>query len=134
MKTFTTQYPQRIVKYTDSQYIIHINTKSHTANREDGQVEGFLSDSLFLDITELTTDKVIEKFIRDYINQSDEFALINAYYASILGINKNEEKESEYIQFLKTRENIKSDIKKIFEDNNEFIKNEKDSYFGKENN
>ena len=59
----------------------------------------------------LTSDNVIEEFVREKYSQSEEFTLINAYNASVSGIKKDDAKEQEYLSFLSWRESMKTQVK-----------------------
>lgn len=74
-------------------------------------VSGFECTEIQVRPTMLTSDNVIEEFVRDKYSQSDEFALINAYYTSVTGISKDDAKEQEYLSFLSWRESMKSQVK-----------------------
>lgn len=61
--------------------------------------------------TMLDPDHVIEQFVRERYSQSEEFALINSYNASVAGVAKDVEKEAEYLNFLTWRNSMKEQIK-----------------------
>ena len=74
-------------------------------------VSGFECTEIQVRPTMLTSDNVIEEFVREKYSQSDEFALINAYNTSVTGISKDDAKEQEYLSFLSWRESMKSQVK-----------------------
>ena len=59
----------------------------------------------------LNTDNVIEQFVRERYSQSEEFAMINAYNTSISGVLKDVDAETEYLNFLSWRSNMKEQVK-----------------------
>ena len=61
--------------------------------------------------TMLSTHYVIEQFVREKYSQSEEFSLINAYQASITGIEVDKVKEAEYLNFLAWRTSMKEQVK-----------------------
>lgn len=77
-------------------------------------VNGYECTQVNVPESEFTTDNLIEKFVREKYSQSEEFSLINAYNASISGIEKNEEKESEYQSFLTWRAAMKEQVKTLY--------------------
>lgn len=74
-------------------------------------VSGFECTEIQVRSTMLTRDNVIEEFVREKYSQSEEFALINAYNASISNIKKDDAKEQEYLSFLSWRESMKIQVK-----------------------
>lgn len=95
---------------------ICIDWKSVQEKIGDNNVNGFNCIQLNFRDTELTNDVAIERFVREKYSQSEEFALINAYQASTAGIAKDEEKETEYTNFLKWRESMKEQVKAAIAD------------------
>lgn len=64
-----------------------------------------------VDVSEPTADLAIEKFVRSKYSASEEFALINAYNASVSGVEKDADKEAEYLSFLAWLKAMKEDVK-----------------------
>ena len=82
----------------------------------DNTVNGFGCMQLNFRDTELANDVAIERFVREKYSQSEEFALINAYQASVTGIAKDAEKEQEYRDFLTWRESMRTQVKAALAD------------------
>ena len=74
-------------------------------------INGYECTRIYFRPTMLNTDNVIEQFVREKYSQSEEFALINSYNASVSGIAKDAEKEAEYLNFLTWRNNMKEQVK-----------------------
>ena len=74
-------------------------------------IDGYECTRIDFRPTMLNTDNVIEQFVREKYSQSEEFALINSYNASISGIAKDANKEAEYLDFLSWRNNMKEQVK-----------------------
>lgn len=63
--------------------------------------------------------KCVEILIREFITQSQEFDLINSYNKSTLGMLSEEETtkaKTDYFDYLQKLEEIKTNVKKDFED------------------
>lgn len=59
----------------------------------------------------LNTDNAIEQFVRERYSQNEEFAMINAYNTSVSGVLKDVDAETEYLNFLSWRNNMKEQVK-----------------------
>ena len=79
-----------------------------------------------VDIAEPSADLAIEKFVRSKYSASEEFALINAYNASISNVEKDADKEAEYVAFLTWRKAMKEDVKTAIAAYNESTTNEEE--------
>ena len=74
-------------------------------------IDGYECTRIDFRPTMLNTDNVIEQFVREKYSQSEEFALINSYNASVSGIAKDANKEAEYLDFLSWRNSMKEQVK-----------------------
>lgn len=123
MKAFNKQ-KINFEKLQNGEYAVHIDHFDMQVSRNGVLVNGYESDRLDFTLRQLNSDTIIEAFVREKLTLSQEFALINAYNASISGISVNLDKEKEYKDFLTWREKMKADVKKILEDNKKFIDSE----------
>lgn len=123
MKAFNKQ-KINFEKLQNGEYAVHIDHFDMQVSRNGVLVNGYESDRLDFTLRQLNSDTIIEAFVREKLTLSQEFALINAYNASISGISVNLDKEKEYKDFLTWREKMKVDVKKILEDNKKFIDSE----------
>lgn len=113
MKAFYRIKPQSVYLLPSGDAAVCIDWKEKTAQYPSGEVQGYECRRVDIPHSALTTDRAIEEFVRDRISLNDEFALINAYQASVGGIAKNEAKEQEYLEFLLWREDMKAQVKEI---------------------
>ena len=74
-------------------------------------IDGYECTRIDFRPTMLNTNNVIEQFVRERYSQSEEFALINSYNASVSGIAKDANKEAEYLDFLSWRNSMKEQVK-----------------------
>lgn len=81
------------------------------AQRGSITIDGYECTRIDFRPTMLNTDNVIEQFVREKYSQSEEFALINSYNASVSGIAKDADKEAEYLNFLSWRNSMKEQVK-----------------------
>jgi len=117
MKDFYTTKPSKnAFKVLGGEIAICIDWTDKTVPINGNNVIGFECTRIDFRDTELNSDDAIERFVREKYSQSEEFALVNAYQASITGIAKDEEKETEYTDFLKWRESMKEQVKAAIAD------------------
>ena len=88
-----------------------INWIEKTVDIKGRKIDGYECTQLNIPVKLLEPNYVIEKFVREFYSQSEEFALINAYQSSLLGIYKDSEKETEYCNFLEWRISMKKQVK-----------------------
>lgn len=105
--------PQSVYALPSGDVAVCIDWEQKTVEWPIGEVQGWQCRRVDISHASLSTDAAIEKLLRDRIALNDEFALINAYQASVNGIAKDEEKEQEYLDFLQWRENMKAQVKDI---------------------
>lgn len=86
-----------------------INWKEESITTDGVAIKMFSCERV--DVSVPDADLAIEKFVRSKYSESEEFALINAYNASISGVEKDAEKEAEYLTFLAWRKAMKEDVK-----------------------
>lgn len=55
---------------------------------------------------ELTKDACKHAILRSVLNESEEFALVNAYNSHLLGIEENEQAVAEYREYLTFRKDV----------------------------
>jgi len=112
MKAFYSTKPSsNAFKNMGGDISVCIDWNAKDVQRGTRTVNGFECTEIQVRGTMLTSDNVIEEFVREKYSQSYEFALINAYNASVTGILKDDAKEQEYLSFLSWRESMKSQVK-----------------------
>lgn len=111
MKAFYPIKPQSIHSLPSGDVAVCIDWAEKTAHWKVGDVQGWECRRVDIPRAQLTADIAIEKLIRDRYTQSEEFALINAYQASVSGIANDPEKEQEYLDFLAWRKGVKEQVK-----------------------
>lgn len=74
-----------------------------------------------IDRGSLTVEKAYTEIIRERYSQDDIEAMASNYNASVSGVDEDEEKEQEYLDFLKwrteTKAAVKANVKKWLEEN-----------------
>ena len=112
MKAFKVTKPTSNAYMTEGGDIeVCIDWTSKDVQRGTRTASGFECTAIQVRKTMLTSDNVIEEFVREKYSQSEEFALINAYNASISNIKKDDAKEQEYLSFLSWRESMKTQVR-----------------------
>lgn len=113
MKAFYRIKPDDVFAQPSGDISVCIDWQEKSVECPIGTISGFECQRVDVFRGDLSTDKVIELFVRDKYTQSEEFALINAYQSSVAGIDENPEKEAEYLAFLTWRKNMKEVVKEI---------------------
>lgn len=111
MQAFYQIKPQSVYILPSGDVAVCVDWEEKTAHWRIGDVQGWQCRRVDIPRVSLSTDTAIEKLIRDRISLNDEFALINAYQASVSGIRVDSEKEQEYLDFLQWREQMKAQVK-----------------------
>lgn len=107
-----------LLKNGDVAVCINWQPKDVKRTLESGKTRtehGYECERLDVPLRMLTSDTVIEHFVRSKYSASDELALVNSYNASISGLDKNEAKEQEYKEFLQWRASMKQQVKAAIE-------------------
>lgn len=103
-----------LLKNGDVAVCINWQPKDVKRTLESGKTRtehGYECERLDVPLRMLTSDTVIEHFVRLKYSASDELALVNSYNASVSGLDKNEAKEQEYMEFLAWRTSMKRQVK-----------------------
>lgn len=116
MKAWTKTKPATIERLRNGEYAVSLNPVPCKATRNNKSLNGFESDRLDFSIHQLSSSHVIKAFIEAKCSITEELALCNAYNASKAGIKEDFAKETEYLDFLLCRENIKVQVKKALDD------------------
>ena len=112
MKAFYNQKPSRSAYLLPSGDVaVCIDWAEKQVLRGSVTVNGYECTRVDVSADSLSADAVIEMFVRERYTQSEEFALINAYQASVAKIEVNADKEAEYLNFLVWRKDMKEQVK-----------------------
>lgn len=106
--------PLALQKDNDGSFIFRYNIHPQKGDKkEDGEEEQIGWQCREIRIWEQPTKEALKKaIIRSIIDETKEFAIINAYNKHVLGIRKNQKAVDEYRDFLLFTEYIEELLKK----------------------